>query len=258
MIKKIIVTLRDELVYQLKLIQHKGSKFECPFCGYKSNDHEKIGKNFPVLIEKMVVGGGERYAGCYKCGSTDRERLIFAYFKEKTDFLKTPEQYSILHIAPEKNLSKMLIKEPFKEYICGDLFTEGYIYPQHVINMDLLRLPFSDNHFDIVICNHVLEHIEVDTQAINEIHRVLNKSGKAILQVPISTNTEKTYEDFTIKTPSEREKRFGQFDHVRIYGQDYKNRLEKCGFIVEQKNISSEFEKYGLNENEILYISTKQ
>jgi ubiquinone/menaquinone biosynthesis C-methylase UbiE len=123
--------------------------------------------------------------------------------------------------------------------------------------MSVLNIPFEDNYFDLIICNHVLEHIPNDIDAMKEIYRVLKKGGEAILQVPISKNSEITFENFSITEPKEREIVFGQFDHVRIYGQDYPTRLEKSGFKPQRINISKKYEKYGLNLDEDLFIGRK-
>jgi SAM-dependent methyltransferase len=217
-----------------------------------------IGLDIPVLNEKQVIGAGIRPGGCYNCGSTDRDRLVYIYLKEKLKIFDGGKDKSILHIAPENILSNKLLEFGFSNYVCGDLFAEGYKYPDHVQNMNLLNLPFDENTFDLMICNHVLEHIPNDLEAMKEIHRVLKFGGQAILQVPISKNSEKTLEDFTITDPKEREHAFGQFDHVRIYGQDYVSRLTKSGFKVNRVNISQEYENYGLNINEDLFIAIKE
>lgn len=257
MIEKIKSLIPNSLRKKIFLLRHKGNNFECPFCGYKAKDLEPIGDDIKVLKEKNVIGSCLRHAGCYNCGSIDRERLIYIYLKDENKILEKSKNLSVLHIAPEKFISDKFLKADFKEYICGDLFTEGYSYPEHVKNINVLDIPFEDNRFDIVICNHVLEHVDDDARAMKEIQRVLKVGGFAILQVPISKNSNETYEDFSITDPNLRKKAFGQFDHVRIYGQDYKNRLENCGFKVEILNISEKYIKYGLNKEENLYICHK-
>ncbi len=145
----------------------------------------------------------------------------------------------------------------FNEYICGDLFVNGYNYPENVRNINILNIPYHNDCFDLIICNHVLEHIPDDLKAMKELRRVLKVGGIAILQVPISNNSEETFEDLSVEDPKIREFLFGQSDHVRIYGQDYIKRLQKCEFKVDRINISEEFKIYGLIKNEDIFVCTK-
>lgn len=257
MTKKIKALIPGKLRKALRLLLHKGDNYRCPFCNYSSKDLSITGKDIQVIKEKQIVGAGRRPGGCFKCGSTDRERLMYVYLQKKLKLFDNGKDKKVLHIAPEKNLSKKLLDYGLDEYVCGDLFTEGYTYPSHVRNMNVLNIPFQEGYFDIVICNHVLEHIPKDHDAMKELYRVLKKGGKAILQVPISKIMVKTFEDFSITTPEEREKVFGQFDHLRIYGQDYTDRLGSVGFNVERLNISKEFAGFGLNPDEDLFIARK-
>lgn len=250
------MSLIKRLKNKIKLQAHSGNNYYCPYCGYSSKDLEVVGHDLPVLIEKEVVGGGRRAAGCYQCHSRDRERLLYAFIIEELN-LPQNKNIHILHIAPEPKLSNVLLKQNFDEYICGDLFTPGYTYPAHVQNMNVLELPFEDHHFDLVICNHVLEHIPEDIKAMKELQRVIKPEGKAILQVPISKNTPETVEDFTISDPQKREELFGQFDHVRIYGQDYTQRLESAGFLVNRINITETYKRLGVNPEEDIFYCEK-
>lgn len=253
MIKKFIPSKIKRIVKNALITRNK---FLCPICGCKSNELYTMGIDIPVLKEKQVIGAGLRNAGCYNCNSIDRERLVYTYLKDKLNVLERKD-LKILHLAPEKNISKILSRQGFNKYICGDLFTEGYQYPEYVQNMNVLNIPFEDNHFDLIICNHLLEHVPNDIDAMKELFRVLNVNGKAILQVPISKNSDKTFEDFSITDSKEREAVFGQFDHLRIYGQDYTDRLNSAGFKIERINISKEFPKYGLALDEDLFIGSK-
>lgn len=241
----------------IKTYIHRGNQFLCPFCNFQSNSLALIGRDIPVLREKEIIGSGLRNGGCFKCGSTDRERLIYIYLLYILEIFNSTKTKSILHIAPEKNLSNKIKKHGFDNYVCGDLFANSYRYPKHVQKINVLDIPFKEESFDLVICNHVLEHISDDKTALKEINRVLKKGGLALLQVPISRNSTKTLEGSTDLSPKEREKQFGQFDHVRIYGQDYIDRLESNGFIVEKINISSNFSYYGLNKDEDIFLAKK-
>lgn len=246
----------NKIANKIKLLSHSGSTYHCPYCGYDSKDLEVVGHDLKVLRDKQVIGGGRRAAGCYKCHSRDRERLLYAFLIEELKVTDNKNS-SILHIAPEPKLSNIFLKSNVKEYICGDLFTKGYDYPSHVKNMNVMDIPYEDDHFDLAICNHVLEHIPEDTKAMKELHRVLKPGGHALLQVPISKNNQQTDEDFTITDRNKREELFGQFDHVRIYGQDYVTRLESVGFKVKRINISEKYKKFGLNPDEDIFYCEK-
>lgn len=212
-----------------------------------------------MLVEKQVVGGGRRNAACYRCGSLDRERLVYVYLKDYLRIFDPGNRSRVLHIAPERRLMVVLGSAPGIEYVCGDKFPERYGDPAGVETMDVLDLCFSDGTFELVICNHVLEHIPADQAAMTEILRVLKPGGKAILQVPLSLNSEKTLEDDSITSREGREEQFGQWDHVRIYGQDYGKRLARAGFQVERVKIAGTpgYERAGLNPMEELFVANK-
>lgn len=246
-----------KLKKRLWLLKHKGNKYVCPFCGYASDMMLPFGKDTEASIKHMIVGAGKRDVCCLKCGSHDRERLIYIFLKQVIRILDPGENPSLLHIAPEPRLSQALRSSHLTTYICGDLFAEGYTYPDYVKNMDVLQLPFKDGSFDIVICNHVLEHIPEDKKAMREICRVLAPEGFALLQVPISYELEYTMEDFSIEDPQQRETMFGQEDHCRLYGMDYIDRLRDCGLDIEILNISKDYSQYCINPNENLFVCRK-
>ncbi len=129
--------------------------------------------------------------------------------------------------------------------------------------MDIHNMPFENNTFDVILCNHVLEHVENDILALKEIKRVLKKSGYSILQVPFyHPLPNKTLEDKSITNSLEREKKYGQSDHVRKYGKDYNKRLTLIGFKVDENNYINKLSedlkmKYGLPKSEIIFIASK-
>lgn len=187
--------------------------------------------------------------------SLERHRLLWLYLKRQTNFFS--ESLKVLHIAPEQCFYKKFQKMPNLEYITADLHS-----PLAKIKADICDLPFEKNTYDVIFCNHVLEHIENDKKAMQELYRVLKPSGWAILQVPQDLQSAKTYENFAITSPKERTKHFGQYDHVRIYGKDYFERLEKVGFKVSpipcQKIANTqEIKKYALESQEILPVAFK-
>ena len=205
------------------------------------------------------MGEGYRYTLCPRCHSSDRERLVYWYIVNKTNILNLDKTINLLHVAPERNLQKILKSFSNIEYVSGDL---NPLVNCDVI-LDITDIKFKDNFFDVIICNHVLEHVKDDQKAMRELFRVLKPKGFAILQVPISKKAKETFEDFQITAPESREKYFGQKDHVRIYGsKDYKNGLESAGFKVELYDIKNdlsiqEVKRLGLNQEEILYIGKK-
>lgn len=240
------------------ILYHIGSRYVCPICGYHSKDFGYGGEDSPILSEYHVIGAGKRRCVCYKCESYDRERLVFLYLKEHEGLFGGSWPGKILHLAPEKATAHFILNLKVTCYICGDHFAEGYKYPSYVRKMNALSLPFMEKTFDLLICNHVLEHIEDDHKAMSEFYRVLKNGGKVILQVPISYAIPNTIENPDAKSPEDRLKYFGQKNHVRIYGSDYKSRLEKVGFKVELFRFPDKTaDRYGLNREENLYICRK-
>ncbi|MCB0473058.1 MAG: class I SAM-dependent methyltransferase [Flavobacteriaceae bacterium] len=196
--------------------------------------------------------------------SLERHRLMWLYLQNETDFFK-PELISgsnskrlkVLHMAPEQCFLGRFKKLKHIDLITADLYS-----PIVDVKADILDLPFDDGEFDVIFCNHVLEHIEDDKKAMSELYRVLKKGGYGIFQVPQDLSRETTYEDFSITTPEERSKHFGQYDHVRVYGSDYFDRLRAAGFKVEEVDYSKkltekEIDTYRLMKGEILPVCFK-
>ena len=187
--------------------------------------------------------------------SLERHRLLWLYLVKETNFLSS--SLKVLHIAPEQVFYKK-----FKNLKNWDYLTFDLDSPIADIKGDLTSMDFKDESFDLIICNHVLEHIEDDNSALNEIYRVLRYNGITILQVPINSKREITFEDSSIKSKIQREKYFGQYDHIREYGLDFKDRVEQAGFEVEMINYSTKISKdliirYGLMKNDLIPIGKK-
>ncbi len=187
--------------------------------------------------------------------SLERHRLLWLYLKQKTDFFFAP--LKVLHFAPEQAFYKRFRKLKNLEYTTTDLNS-----PLADVKADICNLPFKDNSYDFIICNHVLEHIPDDAKAMSELYRILKPGGTAILQIPQDMDREETYEDFNITDPKEREKHFGQYDHVRVYGLDYFDRLRSAGFKVEEVDFTSELtdeeiERFRLAKGEIIPVVRK-
>jgi len=187
--------------------------------------------------------------------SLERHRLLWLYLKNETDFFTAPKR--VLHFAPEQAFYKRFRKQKNLEYITTDLES-----PLADVKADICNLPFKDNEFDVILCNHVLEHIPDDTKAMQELYRVLKPDGMAILQIPQDLSREETFEDHSITDKKERAKIFGQYDHVRIYGRNYFEKLRSVGFEVIEEDytnkIAPEFvEKYRLAKGEIIPVCYK-
>jgi SAM-dependent methyltransferase len=233
-----------------------GNTYHCPVCRSNVRIMKPLGYDLPVIIEKQITGSGLRIAMCPVCGSSDRVRLLFLFLKSKTSLFTQP--LKLLHLAPEKPLSDIFSKHKNIDYLTADLNPE-----QVMVKMDITDIQYPDDTFNAILCNHVLEHIRDDRKAMSELYRVLKPGGWAILQVPVSRILEQTYEDFTITSPQEREKHFGQKDHVRIYGSDYPQRLREAGFRVEpfdwikDTGFQNKSNRFCLNKDETVFYCTK-
>lgn len=191
---------------------------------------------------------------CPNCLALERHRLMWLFLQEKTNFFT--DKLKVLHIAPELCFIDRMDSLPNLEYITGDIES-----PLAKVKMDVHQIPFEDNSFDVVFCNHVMEHVEDDTLACKEINRVLKKDGWGIIQSPVY-DLKKTIEDKSITDPAERERMFGQRDHVRKYGNDYANRLSASGLNVKEDRFvqtldDAKTQKHALPVNEIIFYCTK-
>ena len=182
--------------------------------------------------------------------SLERHRLIWLYLQRETSFFSLDA--NVLHMAPEKALMTRLSKLKHLTYTTCDLES-----PLAEVKADICDLPFPDASFDWILCNHVLEHIPNDTKAMQELYRVLKPGGKALLQVPLNTALEETFEDDSIVDKAARTKVFGQYDHVRIYGKDYFEKLRQAGFEVNEikygKSLTeAERERFAVTKDEYI------
>lgn len=187
--------------------------------------------------------------------SLERHRLMWLYLQKETDFFTS--KLKVLHMAPEQSFYKRFRKMKNLDYTTCDLDS-----PIADVKADIQNLPFENDSFDVIFCNHVLEHVEDDQKALHELYRVMKPGGWGILQVPIRYQLEKTFEDPTITDRKERIEKFGQYDHVRVYGRDYYDLLSKSGFEVEKVNFSEklsdeDIKRFALEKNEILPVVRK-
>ncbi len=221
--------------------------FYCPICD------KKVEKFLPYQYKKhkldftnkyQIIGSDTENFTCPNCHCHDRMRHIVMYFNKKNIWKSNISNKKVIHIAPEIHLSQAISRLNPKEYVCADLYpTNNYIK-----KIDITDIPYKSNHFDFVICNHVLEHILDDLKAMKEMYRVLKKVN--------------SIEDKNINTDELRKKFYGQSDHVRIYGLDFFERLKRVGFSLEiMKNgeffTQEQCKEFGVNYKEDLILVKK-
>ena len=199
-------------------IPYYGKGQFCPVCEKSSRRFRPFG----VVPRKD--------AQCIHCGALERHRLVWLYLLRKTDLFDGRKK-AVLHVAPEPCFEAKLHQRLGDDYITADLSR-----PSARVKMDITRIEYPDESFDVVYCSHVLEHVDDDRKAMKEFFRTLKSDGWAILLVPITA--EVTFEDPSVVTREDRLKVFGQEDHVRRYGPDYADRLREAGFNVQITKVS--------------------
>lgn len=187
--------------------------------------------------------------------SLERHRLLWLFLKEKTNFFSAP--LKVLHFAPEQAFYRRFRELDNLDYTTTDLHS-----PLADVKADICDLPFEDNSFDVILCNHVLEHIPDDQKAMQELYRILKPGGWGVLQIPQDLNREHTFEDDSITDPAERARIFGQYDHVRIYGRDFFDKLRSVGFKVTEEAMAGQMPKekadtYRIDPKEIIPLVFK-
>lgn len=221
---------------------NKGNAVQCPVCEHSYSKFLPYGR----IARPNAL--------CPNCLALERHRLMWLFLQEKTNFFTA--KLRVLHIAPEHCFIERFEALPNLDYITADIES-----PLAKVKMDVHDIPFPNNSFDVVFCNHVLEHVTDDLKASSEFNRVLKPTGWGILQSPVY-NLEKTLEDNSITDAAERERIFGQRDHVRKYGNDYAARLRKSGIKIEENHFARELEptlvsKFALPINEIIFVCRK-
>jgi SAM-dependent methyltransferase len=231
-------TLRGSFLWATSLV-NAGTGVECPVCDRR--------------FRKFARFHGENDQ-CPGCGALMRHRAILLYLWDALHLHET--EIDVLHVGPAEAVRRRLSTLPPLRYLSLD------IDPALAdVQGDVTDLRFRDESFDFALCVHVLEHIADDRAAIRELYRVLRPGGRALIQVPPSP-LEETLEDPSVTNPAERDRLFGQHDHVRVCGADYVERLEQPGFGVELVDYVAQLEpreqaRYGLRVGEPFYLCTK-
>ena len=240
----------------IKKIIYFGFKHKCIICSSNVRIMKPGGIKHEIFEKNKIIEAGYREnCVCPVCYSKDRKRLVYYYIKNFTDILTSKN--TVLHFAPEYEIKELIKKNSNCEYYDGDINKEKATYV-----IDMTDINFQNDTFDYIICNQVLEHIVEEKKAISELKRVIKPNGKIIITVPICISNEKTYEDLSITDPIGRLENFCQENHVRLYGRDFKKRLEKYGLKVEEWKVDEHFtnkeiKKFAFQEGSIIYIATK-
>jgi len=225
---------------------YKGTRYTDPISGKSYRKFLPYGYSGKAKRKNVLCPGSL---------SLERHRLLWLYLQNKTDFFT--KNYKMLHIAPEQCFYKLFKAMKNLTYTTGD-----YNSPIADVHFDLHKAPFEDNSFDVIFCNHVLEHVEDDAQCMRELYRIMKPGGWGIFQVPLDVTRAKTYEDASITSEADREIHFWQKDHVRLFGLDYKDRLSAAGFNVTVDDYVNQLspadvDKFRLPAGEMLYVCRK-
>lgn len=237
--------LFSHIALKVVAVFYRGKEVTCPVCDSQFSKFVPYGR---VARENAL---------CPNCLALERHRLMWLYLKSKTTFFKKGQD--ILHIAPELCFIKPFEVLHGEQYITADLES-----PLAKVKLDVHDMPFESNHFDVAFCNHVMEHVADDHKAMTEILRVLRPGGWAIIQIPIfHPQPDVTQEDSNVTDPKERDRLYGQDDHVRLYGKDYGDRLRKAGFEVTEEDYVNELsieeqKRFALPKDEVIYLCRKK
>lgn len=226
---------------------YRGNKVECPVCNKSFSKFLSYGSS--VAHRENVL--------CPYDLTLERHRLMWLYLRDHSTFF-TATSLSVLHMAPEQCFLPKFKQQKNLTYLTADIES-----PIADIHFDLHQIPLESDRFDVVFCNHVMEHVENPHQCLREIFRVMKSGAWAIMQVPQDMTRETTLEDPAIVTPEDREKYYWQKDHVRLFGRDYPDYLKKAGFEVQEFWLKehlepSVFERYRISSDEVLYIAKKK
>lgn len=249
------ISFRSRIYRTYGLLKTFGFRYTCPMCGWHARTFYAAGFSYPVLETYHVVSAGRRdNVRCPRCNSSSRERLTYLYLTRLFPAFGTGR---VLHVAPEPKMESVL----------------RLTYPNRYVSLDIDQrradvvasvedIPFPNDSFDLLLCAHVLEHVPDDRKALREFARVLTPDGTALLLVPFSPVLSETFEDWSVTEEKDRERVFGQSDHVRIYGMDFTKRIAESGLAVRELYAAdflspAEVARYALDSKEPLFVCEK-
>jgi SAM-dependent methyltransferase len=212
-VKALLRPVRDRIRRALLRAAYVGRGAECPCCGGRFRTF------------RAFHGRPDVY--CPGCDSLERHRLLTLYLRNKS-YLAENRPLTLLHFAPEEALERSLRAFSGIRHVTVDLES-----PRAELKMDITDLDLASDSADVIICSHVLEHVDDDRRAMAELYRVLKPGGRALVMCPVDEHRAETFEDPSVTDPAERERLFWQSDHVRIYGADLADRLAEAGFGVQ-------------------------
>ena len=185
------------------------------------------GEGWPSIFMKKVQSVGSNVERCFcpHCSSGDRARHL-RLFLDRLNILEGVRGGAVLHMAPELTLKGYIQRYGLRSYVQGDIEPKA----DGVEKIDLQQIPYPDETFDMLICNHILEHVDNVEIALREMHRILKPGGRAVCQTPYASRLTKTFEDPLLQSTDDRLFFYGQEDHVRLFGSDIAQHFIAAGF----------------------------
>lgn len=243
--------------------QYAGAGVFCPVCSVEFSSFAPVYRWAPSDKGDQLVLVAES-GRCPNCDSLERHRLLWKFLHQKTN-LFSGDNITLMEVAPEMPFFNLFRQSPGISYYPFDINPDQEKYSrfaERILEADICKLAFDDNFFDVILCCHVMEHVEDDIAAMKQLFRVLKSGGWAVIQSPVYYQEEKTFEDPSVSSPEERERLFGQSDHQRKYGRDYPNRLGNAGFVVHETDfqksfVQEEIIRFGFDPYEKIYLCIK-
>ncbi len=241
--------IQTHISQTISRLRAKGSGVHCPCCGHQYKTFSAYGIQ------------SRENARCWHCNSLERHRLLHLYLEEETDLFQSQANKSLLHFGPSEVMYDRFSQLSSIAYTAVDLNPADY--PMQLQKMDMTDIGGPAKTYDYILAIHIMEHIKDDIAAMRELYRVLKPGAKAIIMIPIDLDTEKTIESDVSLSGDENELLYGQTDHVRLYGQDFSDRLEQLGFRVEACRYAEtlsdqEMETYAVFKEDVIFVCVKE